>query len=178
MDTLVFRIDSNLCPMWFELSKFVSVAARESDSVLCRHCNRLKNDLAHQMKRTSLESPSKKVKRCSASSRARLTYMSPKSQLKRMSTVKIRRDSEVRKLKNYVADTELPLNNEQDEEMSQVVATVESKCSEELAKLFEEGDSHGVGKRMREVWATDMRAVHAEFKKDQDNNSKFMIVTQ
>ena len=34
-------------------------------------------------------------------------------------------DSEVQKLRNYVADTELPLNNDQDEEMSQVVSTVE-----------------------------------------------------
>ena len=37
----------------------------------------------------------------------------------------MRRDSEVQKLRNYVADTELPLNNDQDEEMSQVVSTVE-----------------------------------------------------
>ena len=168
----VFRIDSNLCPMWFELGKFVPVTSRESESVLCRQCNRLKNDLLHQMKRTSLESPSKKVKRCSASSRARISYMSPTSQSKRMRNVKMRRDSEVRKLRKY--DTELPLNNEQDEEMSQVVSTVESKCSKELSKLFEEGDSHGVGERMREVWANDKRAVHSEFKKDQDNNSKLV----
>ena len=40
--------------------------------------------------------------------------------------------------------------------------------------LFEEGDSHGVGERMREVWATDKKAVQSEFKKDQDNNSKFV----
>ena len=51
--------------------------------------------------------------------------MSPKSQLKGMRNVKMRRDSEVQKLRNYVADTELPLNNDQDEEMSQVVSTVE-----------------------------------------------------
>ena len=36
--------------------------------------------------------------------------------------------------------------------MSQVVSTVESKCSKELAKLCEEGNIHGVGERMREVW--------------------------
>ena len=50
----VFRIDSKLCPMWFELGKFVPVTSRESESVLCRQCNKLKNDLVHQMKRTSL----------------------------------------------------------------------------------------------------------------------------
>ena len=33
----------------------------------------------------------------------------------------MRRDNEVRKLRNYVTDTELPLNNDQDEEMGQVV---------------------------------------------------------
>ena len=37
----VFRIDSKLCPMWFELGKFVPVTSRESESVLCRQCNKL-----------------------------------------------------------------------------------------------------------------------------------------
>uniref|UniRef100_A0A1X7VHS2 Uncharacterized protein n=1 Tax=Amphimedon queenslandica TaxID=400682 RepID=A0A1X7VHS2_AMPQE len=91
------------------------------------------------MKWKASESPSKKAKRCSPSSRAPLMHMSPKSQLKRKSNAKIKRDSAVRKLKEYEMDMDISLNNEQDEEMSEVVATIDSKFSDELAKLFEGG---------------------------------------
>uniref|UniRef100_A0A1X7VHD9 Uncharacterized protein n=1 Tax=Amphimedon queenslandica TaxID=400682 RepID=A0A1X7VHD9_AMPQE len=115
------------------------------------------------MKRKASETPSKKTKRCSPSSRATLMHMSRKSQLKRKSNAKIKRDGDVRKRKKYEIDMDIPFNNEQDEEMSEVVATIDSKCLDELAKLFEEGDNHGVGERIKEIWATDKPSVQQDF---------------
>lgn len=165
------RIDSSSCLMWFQLGKFVPSGVREKEAVPCRNCSRLKSDLAHQMKRTLEESPAKKIKRCSASSRARLTYMSPRSQEKRKMDAKIKRDSEARKSKKY-EDNEFPLSNEQDEEMSKVMTSIERECSTELSQLFEEGDSHGVGDKIREIWENDRRVAMSHFQRDQSTNSK------
>ena len=166
----VIRIDSVSCEIWFQLGKFVKSKIREEESVLCRNCNRLKCDMAHQMKRTQEESPSRKKARCSASSRARLSYMSPGSQDKRKLNAKVKRDSEARKDK--YENCEVPLSNEQDEEMNQVMATIEAECQDQLGELFEEGDRQGVGDRMRTIWESDKRIATEQFQRDQIVNSK------
>lgn len=90
----------------------------EEESLLCRKCSLLKCDLAHQIYWTQEESLSRKVACRSASSRARLSYMSPGSQAMRMLNAKMKRDSEAIKGKKY-DESEVPLSNEQDEEMNQ-----------------------------------------------------------
>ena len=60
----------------------------------------------------------------------------------------MKRDSEARKGKKY-DESEVPLSNEQDEEMNQVMAMIERECSDELGKLFHEGDKQGLGDSMR-----------------------------
>ena len=173
MEIPVLRIDSILCPMWFELGKSSS-QKREAEAVLCRHCVKLKCQLDHQVKRTQAESPSKKLKRLDASSHAPLSFMSPASQLKRKQNVKMKRENTVRKLKHY-EHVEVPLDDHQDVEMANVMTAIENQCADELEQLFLEGESHGVGMRMREIWNGDKRALSDQFMKDQMINSEFLL---
>lgn len=61
----------------------------------------------------------------------------------------MKRNSEARKGKKY-DESKVPLSNEQDEEMNQVMAMIERECSDELGELFHEGDKQGVGDSMRD----------------------------
>jgi hypothetical protein len=55
--------------------------------------------------------------------------------------------------------------------MANVMTTIENQCLDELENLFHEGESHGVGTRMREIWNGDKRAMRDQFMKDQMLNS-------
>ena len=116
--------------------------------------------LEHQVKQTMSESPSKKLRRQSASSHARLSYMSPDNQKQRKHQQKMKHDSDQRRLHRF--DLDMPLDNEQDNEMSAVCSTIDKKCSDELDKLFAE-DEHGVGVRLREAWNSDRRSELHDF---------------
>lgn len=166
------RVDSIGCKMWTELGKTSSWDRRKEDAVVCRPCLRLKCDIERQVKRTNAESPAKRVKRQSCYSHARLSYMSPKSQAMRKSSQKIDRRTDRRKLEKF-EHMELPLDSEQDDELQRVVSTIEELCSDELEKLFAEGEKHGVGDRIRDVWYSDRRKESTNFKQDQTNNSEW-----
>ena len=114
------------------------------------------------------ESLSKKMKRQEATSKAKLSYMSPASQLKRKKNVLTERTKDKRKLNKY-EKTEVTLTDQQHEEMHAIVNKVEEVENAELEKIFAEGDSHGVGKQMREVWTTDKWQQAAQFKADQES---------
>ena len=164
------RIDSVNCKRWFQLPANAPLADKFSKEVLCRACKRLKLDLEWQRKRTQSESPSRKVKRQAPSSKARLTYMSPSSQLKRKQNVLMERNSDKRKLSKY-QNTEVTLSEEQHEEMSAIVRRIEEVGKDELEKVFAEGDAHGVGTQIREIWKTDRREQLEQFSEDQARNS-------
>ena len=42
-------------------------------------------------------------------------------------------------------ELELPLDNEQSDELCNVMKTIEEACPDELDKIFQEGDDHAVG---------------------------------
>ena len=167
------RVDSVKCQMWSELGKVVSWDRRKSDAVLCRPCLRLKCDLERQVKRTEAESPTKKIKHQSSSSHARIRYMSPASQAKRKYNQKMDHSADRRKLEKY-EHAELPLDNEQDDEMQGVMSTIELMCPDELEELFAEGEKHGVGDKLRDIWYSDKRRECAQFQRDQASNGEFL----
>ena len=51
---------------------------------------------------------------------------------------------------------------------------IEDNCSRELEAIISEGEKHGVGSRMRDVWTNDKRATYDEFMNDQSRNSKLI----
>lgn len=138
-------------------------------------CVRLKCDIERQAMRTSEESPSKKAARQTASSRARLTYMSPNSQAQCQRKQAAKRFVDKHKMERYEVD--IPLDTEQDDEMSAVVSKIEEVCSDELQKLFKEGEKHGVGLKLRNTWNTDKRREYTEFNRDQVINSKLNFMS-
>ena len=137
------RVDSVLCLLWFELGKRASAARREAESILCQHCVRLRCYLESQAKRTQAESPSKKVSRQLPSSNARLSYMSPDSQMKRKKQQRIQHDECRRKICKY-EHTDITLDSEQHEEMCNVVSMIERNCSDELEELIMEGMNYNM----------------------------------
>ena len=121
------------CRLWFQLSKSSSSKHKEAETVKCPSCVRLKCDLEHQARCTSGESPSKKIRHQEATSHAKLTYMSPDSSAKRKLNQKMLVNT-TRKLNSYEV-TEIPLDDEQHEEMESAVATIEENHSSELQAL-------------------------------------------
>jgi len=111
-ETPFYRVDSVNCKLWFELPSNATLEDKAQAEVLCSPCKRLISDLNWQLKRTQNESPSKRLKRQDPSSRARLTYMSPGSRLKRKQCAAIERAVDKRKLARY-EPTEVTLADEQ-----------------------------------------------------------------
>ena len=58
--------------------------------------------------------------------------------------------------------------------MCAILNKVEEVDKAELEKVFAEGDNHGVGTQIREVWTTDKRQQLAQFKVDQDRNGEYL----
>ena len=165
----VARVDSVNCLQWFKLAPNATRNEKAATEVRCKSCKRLVLDLDCQKRRTIAESPSRKVKRQSASSKARLCYMSPASQLKRHQNVQYARNLCNRKLAKY-GESEVTLNEEQNSEMC---AIVEKTKDDDLEKLFKEGNEHGVGELMKEIWFTDKKRQVQQFANDQAANGKF-----
>ena len=165
------RVDSVNCRLWFQLPVNSPVVDRYAKVVMCSACKRLKAYLDLQRKRTLSESPSHKIKRQAPSSKAKLKYMSPASQLKRKQNTLIERNNDKIKLKRYEKG-EVTLAEEQHDEMCAIVDRIWEVGKDELEKVFAEGDAHGVGTQIREIWMTDRRQQLEQFKTDQTRNSK------
>lgn len=170
-DVPFIHVESIKCLLWFQQGKTTSRDRREADSVVCPPCVRLKCDLEHQAGQSVAESPSKKVKRQQSSSRAKLSNMSPASQLKRKGSQMMERGNDKTRIKTF-RHTELPLDTEQNEEMNEIVSAIEQKCPHDQEELFLEGEKHGVGLQLRDVWTTDKSREFGEFTNDQSLNSK------
>ena len=138
MEAPFYRIDSVNCQMWFELPSNASGAAKSSEEATCSACKRLSSDLEWQLKRTETESPPRKLKRQAASSKARLMYMSPASQLKRKQNASMERGIDKRKLARF-ENTEITLADEQHTQMCDVMNAIDSAAVDDLQKIFEEG---------------------------------------
>ena len=83
------------------------------------------------------------------------------------------RTSNIRKLKKH-EDNEVTLNVET-EEMCNIVEHIQT---EDVEKLCKEGDEHGVGGIMKDIWITDNECRNQEFSTDQGKNSKCCIINE
>lgn len=141
---------------------------KAASEMKCSPCKRLVHDLNLQRKRTLAESPGRRIKRQCPSSKARLQYMSPASQETRKRYAQYQRSSNIRKLRK-LEDSEVVLSDEQNEEMC---AVMEATRAEDLDKMYQEGDQHGVGSLMKTLWLTDKDCQKKQFFSDQEKNSK------
>lgn len=97
--------------------------------------------------------------------------MSPFSQQKRKQYGQYQRSSSLRKLGRF-EESEVVLDDEQNEEMCAIVEAVQP---EELEKLFQEGNQHNVGNLMKNIWYTDKDRQRKEFAQDQLQNGKWLL---
>ena len=164
------RVDSVNCKLLFQLAHNATAEEKSSAEVKCYPCKRLVSDLERQKRRTSEETPTRKTKRQDPSSRARLSYMSPDSRAKRRKLAQYERTSNIRKLAKY-EENEIDLDDEQNDEMC---AIMEKMGDTDLQTLYDEGDKHGVGDILKEIWATDLNRQKKEFSHDQATNCKIV----
>ena len=157
------HVDSVNCMLWYQLPMNAPLVDKHVKEVLCSSCKRLKSDLDWQRKRTMCENPSRKLKWQASSSKAKLSYMSPSSQAKRKQNILTERGNDKKKLAKY-ENTEVTLADGQHEEMPTLVNKIKEVGKAELEKIFAEGDSHGVGTQVREIWMTNKRQQLSQFK--------------
>ena len=60
--------------------------------------------------------------------------------------------------------------------MCTLMNQIDDVGNEELQRIFREGDSYGVGDKMREVWKTDRKQQIKLFAEDQSRNGKIYIM--
>jgi len=81
------------------------------------------------------------------------------------------RSNTMRKLQKY-EDSEIVLDDAQNEEMCDIVQSI---GDDELEKLYIEGEKHGVGTIMKDIWITDVQQRKKQFFNDQDRNSMLIL---
>ena len=161
------RIDSANCQLYFKIAKNASIIEKGLECVPCSACKRLVRDL-NQRVAAAVTSPDK-MKRQQPSSHCPLKYMSPTSQKKRKENTQQERTQQIVKLQKY-AHTELTLDDEQNDELTKLIATIEERGDEEVEKILKEADSSGAGEAVREIWQMDKMRMKKEFSDDQEKN--------
>ena len=164
------RIDSKNCVLWHELGKNACYEDRDKSEVLCRGCKRLCSDLDHQRRRSDV-SPSKRASRQLPSSNFKKKHLSPVSFTKREQAAqreRARDKAQIAKLRHHIT-----LEDEQTDEVSQIMHTIESQASKELDEVLQEGS---MGPAARSIWSEDKSNPKAEFFKDQQHNCKAKII--
>ncbi|XP_065908252.1 uncharacterized protein [Dysidea avara] len=164
------RIDSKDCTLWYQLKSNASDMQKSSDEVLCRPCKRLNSYLDHQRRRSDV-SLGTCLKRQQPSSRYKLKYLSPASIHKRKAATQKERSNDKAKL-SRLSEFDITLENDQSDEVSEVLQTIEQQCSEELHSILKEADAHSstTGKSIRSSWERDKASCKAQFYSDQIQN--------
>lgn len=164
------RIDSRNCLLWHKLPRNAPLEDHDKSTVLCRACKRLCSDLEHQRRRSNV-SPTKRAKRQLPSSHFKLKYLSPKSVTKRKQATQQERTRD--KAKIGKGDRDIVLEDDQSDEVSQIIQTIENKAAGELEEVFQETS---LGPTARCVWNEDKKNPKAEFFRDQRLNCKLLRV--
>ena len=152
------RVQSCKCAMWYKLPKNAPAADKASLTALCGMCKRLRSELDRSLKRCVGYSPRRKVKRQQPSSNYPLKYMSPASLKKRKSNTQQERNKDKRALAKY-RHMELTLDDEQNDELVDIMAKVETVGKDTLEEIFTEAETSacGAANTLRCIWEHDKR---------------------
>lgn len=118
--------------LWHQLSKNRSKEEKKPLDALCGSCKRLCTDLERQ-KRWSHISTARKVAQLQSSSHFKLKYLSPTTVAARKKATQMERSTDKAKLAKY-KELELPLDDEQSDELCNVMKMIEETCPDELDK--------------------------------------------
>ena len=102
--------------------------------------------------------------------------MSPANQLQCKSNSKVERSNDRRKLIKYES-TDITLADEQHEDMCTLTNKINDVGNEDLQRIFTEGDSYGVGDKVREIWETDSNNRLNNLQKIKEEMVRFTVVS-
>ena len=126
------RSDSKSFSPWHQLSKNCSKEEKKSLEALRSSCKCFCTDLEHQNRRSDI-SPAQKVAQLQSSSHFKLKYLSPTTVAARKKATQMERSTDKAKLAKY-KELELPLDDEQSDELCNVMKMIEETCPDELDK--------------------------------------------
>ena len=118
--------------LWHQLSKNRSKEEKKPLDALCGSCKRLCTDLERQKRRSDI-STARKVAQLQSSSHFKLKYLSPTTVAARKKATQMEHSTDEAKLAKY-KELELPLDDEQSDELCNVMKMIEETCPDELDK--------------------------------------------
>ena len=161
------------CKLWHKPRKQqLSEGMPESVADVCGECKLVRRKmLVLRDKRKSLDE-NDRLQRQQASSKVRLSVLSPESQEARQENVRRERKNYRRIAERMIQRSSVAVNEKQNSELVTLINCLESckEGQEGLAKVFNEADSHkpGSGAVIREMWQMEKAA----FFKDQRKNGR------
>ena len=169
------RASAVKCKLWHKPRKQQSLACDQEqeempDDNMCRECRFVRRRmLVLRGNRISMDE-NERLQRKQASSKVRLSVLSPESQKARQDNVRRERKNFRRVAERMIKRTSFTVNEQQNSELVKLIECLESskRGQEELTKVFEEAENHkpGTGKVLSEMWQMEKEA----FFKDQRNN--------
>lgn len=170
------RASAVKCKLWHKPRKQQSSEQEEMpDENMCGECRFVRRRmLVLRQNRNSMDE-NERLQRQQASSKVRLSVLSPESQKARQDNVRRERKNFRRVAERMIKRTSLTVNEQQNSELVKLIECLESskEGQEGLKKVFEEAENHkpGTGKVLGEMWQMEKE----DFFKDQRKNGKLII---
>ena len=167
------RIESTDCKRWFKIPRNAPREEKAATDVLCSCCKKMRNNLARSKKREEAVSPGRKLRRLNPSSHFNSKYLSPQSQKKRQENVRVERKKDKKLLRKY-APHEVILDDQQNDELSKLVSTIDNDGKQSLQDVLDEAQEHNASKAVKEAWDLDVVRLkeRKQFVSDQQYNSE------
>ena len=167
------RVESPNCQRWHKLARNSSIFERDLNDVMCQACKKMCSYLDQLVRTAVAVTPARKASRQDPSSICPISSLSPASQKKRKYNLMHERVEDRKRLQKY-EHTEVTLDDDQNDELSQVVHTINAKSPgcEILSQIFEEAENQGKGQIVWEIWENDLRL---QFNKYQARNGHYPI---
>lgn len=167
------RASAVKCKLWHKPRKQQSSEQEEMpDENMCGECRFVRRRmLVLRQNRNSMDE-NERLQRQQASSKVRLSVLSPESQKARQDNVRRERKNFRRVAERMIKRTSFTVNEQQNNELVKLIECLESskEGQEGLKKVFEEAENHkpGTGKVLSEMWQMEKE----DFFKDQRKNGK------
>lgn len=154
---------------WLEIAVFL----RDLNDVMCQACKKMCGYLDQLVCTAVAVTPARKASRQDPSSTCPISSLSPTSQKKRKYNLMHEQVEDRKRLQKY-EHTEVTLDDDQNDELSHVVHTINAKSPgrEILSQIFEKAENEGKGQIVREIWENELRL---QFNKDKARNGHYPI---
>ena len=164
------RLDSDSCQLWIEKENVVNLQTKTSHIGLCGDCITQSYVVTRALKRKANLSTPDKHARKTPGSHCNFRYLSPKSTKNRHAQNRTDK-AYARKLLKKINGSDVDIDDDQNEQISEVCNVLEQLCQTSVNELFAEAneEKEGTGDILREIWEVDMENRRGSWK-DQKSN--------